>query len=141
MKRTGMVKRFVKPIALWLIIVQMAIFLLSPTIATGGTTDLRSSDQNLLHRRADVIKILSVLENRTEDQKILEKARDKLFNLSDRQFSLVASLSKRIAKEGNKAGTEMAFLLITVLITLDPRSLRVIVPIEGNETKEGTVTG
>lgn len=118
MKRAGTVKRFVKPIALWLIIVQMVIFLLSTTLALSGTTDLYSADQNLLHRRADVIKILSVLENRTEDKKILEKARKKLFNLSDRQFSLVASLSERIAKEGNKAGTEMAFLLITVLITL-----------------------
>jgi len=113
-----MVKRFVKPIARWLIIVQMVIFLLSPTIAISGITDLHSDDQSSLHRRADVIKILSVLENRAEDKKILEKAKDKLFNLSDRQFSLVASLSERIAKEGNKVGTEMAFLLITVLITL-----------------------
>ena len=117
MKRRSKVKRFVKPIAVWLTLVQMVIYL-STTIAMSGTIDLHSVDQNLFHRRADVIKILSVLENRTGDKKTLEKARDKLLNLSDRQFSLLASLSQRIAKEGNKAGTEMAFLLMTVLITL-----------------------
>ena len=117
MKRRGTVIRFVKPVAVWLTIIQMVIYL-STTIAMSGTIDLHSVDQNLFHRRADVIKILSVLENRTRDEKILEKARDKLLNLSDRQFSLLASLSERIAKEGNKAGTEMAFLLMTVLITL-----------------------
>lgn len=117
MKRTETVKRFVKPVALWLSIVQMVIYP-STTIAISGTITLHSADQNLLHRRADVIEILSVLENRTEDEKIVEKARDKLFDLTDKQFSLVVRLSQRIAKEGNKAGTEVAFLLMTVLITL-----------------------
>jgi len=39
MKRTGTVKRFVKPIALWLIIVQTVIFFLSTTRAISGITD------------------------------------------------------------------------------------------------------
>ena len=118
MTRIGMMKGFVKPIARWLMIAQMVILLLSPTIAISGTTALHSADQNAFHRSSDVIKILSVLENRTEDKRILEKAKDKMFNLSDRQFSLIASLSERMAVEGNKVGAEMAFLLLTVLITL-----------------------
>jgi len=118
MKRTGPLKRFVKSIARWLIIAQMGIFPLRTTLAISGTTNLHAADQNLVYRVADVIKILSVLENWTEDKKILEKARDKLFNLSDRQFSLVASLSEQIAREGNGAGAEIAFLFVIVLITL-----------------------
>lgn len=118
MNRTAIMKRFWKPIRLWLIIVQIVILFLSPAIAASGTTALHPVDRNLLHRGADVIKILSVLENRTEDEKILEKAREKLFNLSDRQLSLIASVSERIAMEGNKVGIEMAFLLVTILITL-----------------------
>jgi len=38
-----MVKRFVKPIALWLTIVQVVIYL-STTIAMSGTIDLHSAD-------------------------------------------------------------------------------------------------
>ncbi len=112
-------KRFIKSIALWLIILQMGIFLQGATIAKSGTIDSKyNHDQPLLNRRANVLKILSVLENKIEDQKLLEKAKEKLLTLSERQTRLMASLSERIAQEGDTTGGDIAFLLITALITL-----------------------
>lgn len=112
------VKGFWKLIGISIITAQMVILFLSATVAFSKTIDLNPTGQPLSHRTAETVKILSVLENRMEDRKIIEKARGKLFHLSDRQFSLMVSLSERIAREGNKTGTEMAFLLMTVLITL-----------------------
>jgi hypothetical protein len=66
----------------------------------------------------DVSKILLVLENRIEDQQLLEKTRDKLLTLNDRQIRLIASLSDRVHTEGNTTGSDIAFLLMTALITL-----------------------
>jgi len=65
-----------------------------------------------------VSKILSVFENRIEDQPLLERTRDKLLALDQRQLRLIASLSERVTKEGNTAGSDIAFLLMTALITL-----------------------
>jgi hypothetical protein len=67
---------------------------------------------------ADVSKILWVFENRVEDQQLLERAKDKLLTLDQRQLRLIASLSDRVAMEGNTTGSDIAFLLMTALITL-----------------------
>jgi hypothetical protein len=71
-----------------------------------------------MHRETDMTKILSVLEKKVDDQKMLERAREKLFTLQEPQFSLIASLSEQIVKEGDQPGVDIAFLLITILIVL-----------------------
>lgn len=116
MKVKRELKRFVRLIVFWLVVLQMVISLLGITIARGGTAAPSSEDHYISTHRANVLKILSVLENKMRDQQLLEKAKDKLFTLSDRQTRLIASLSDRIANEGNTAGADIAFLLITALI-------------------------
>jgi hypothetical protein len=111
-------KRFIRLIAIWVIIFQIAIFLLGITVATSGTTDPNFDDPSLSHRRSDVLKILAVLENKIEDQQLLQKAKGKLLTLGDRQTQLIASLSDRVTKEGITTGIDIAFLLMTALITL-----------------------
>jgi hypothetical protein len=71
-----------------------------------------------MHRKTDMTRILSVLEKKVADQKMLERAREKLFALQEPQFSLIASLSKQTVKEGDQPGVDIAFLLITILIVL-----------------------
>ncbi len=71
-----------------------------------------------MHRETDMTRILSVLEKKVDDQKMLERAREKLFTLQEPQFSLIASLSEQIVKEGNQPGVDIAFLLITILMVL-----------------------
>ena len=111
-------KKFVRPMAIWLIFFQIAIFLLGIRTVTGGTTDPNFDDPYASNRGTDVLQILAVLENKIEDQQVLEKTKEKLFTLNDGQTRLIASLSDQVAKGGNSTGASIAFLLVTVLITL-----------------------
>jgi hypothetical protein len=111
-------KRFVKTVATGLALVQGLIFLPSITLAASGKTASDSHAPYVLSFSADVSKILLVLEDRIEDQQLLEKTKDKLLTLDQRQIRLIASLSDRVAKEGNTTGSDIAFLLMTALITL-----------------------
>jgi len=108
----------IKPITIGLVILQLAIFLLITTIAASGATGPSSNEQYTSDRRTNVLKILSVLENKIGDQQLLQRAKEKLFTLGDRQTQLIASLSDRVAKEKNTTGSDIAFLLMTALITL-----------------------
>jgi hypothetical protein len=119
MKANRKRKRFIRPIAIWLLIFQVAVFFLGKTTAMGGTNHPNSDDhQYASDRDVNVLKILAVLENKIEDQQLLEKTKKKLFTLDDGQTRLIASLSDRVAKEGDTTGASIAFLLMTVLITL-----------------------
>jgi hypothetical protein len=110
--------RFVRPIGIGLFILQMVIFHLGVTIATSGTTVPHSDDQYVSNHLTDILKIQSVLENKIGNQQLLEKTKDKLLTLSDGQTWLIASLSDRVKKEGNTTVGDIAFLLMTALITL-----------------------
>ena len=111
-------KRFVKTVATGLVLLQWFIFLPSTTIAASGKNAFDSHARDVMGFSADVSKILSVFENRIEDQQLLERTKDKLLTLDQRQLRLIASLSERVANEGNTAGSDIAFLLMTALITL-----------------------
>ena len=111
-------KRFVRTVATGLALVQWFIFLPSTTIAASGKNASDSRARHVMGFSADVSKILSVFENRIEDQQLLERTKDRLLALEKRQLRLIASLSERVAKEGNTAGSDIAFLLMTALITL-----------------------
>jgi len=111
-------KRSVKTVVTGLALVQWFIFLPSITIAASGKNAFDSRARYVTGFSADVSKILSCFENRIEDQRLLEKTKDKLLTLDQRQLRLIASLSERVAKEGNTAGSDIAFLLMTALITL-----------------------
>ena len=69
-----------------------------------------------LHRETDVIKIISVLEKKVGDQKLLEKAQEKLSTLREPEFSLITSLSEHLLREGDRPGVDIAFVLLTALI-------------------------
>ena len=110
--------RFVKTVAAGLVLVQGLIFLPSATVAVSGKNASDSHALDVMVLSADVSKILSVFENRIEDQRLLERTKDKLLTLDQRQIRLIASLSDRVAKEGHTTGSDIAFLLMTALITL-----------------------
>ena len=111
-------KRFTDTVVTGLTIIQWLIFLPNITYAGIGKNVPSFDNQYLPSFSADVFKILSVLEKKMEDQQSLEKTRDKLFTLNHEQIRLMASLSDRVAKGGNTTGSEIAFLLMTALITL-----------------------
>jgi len=118
MKGRIKLKRFVKPLALWLVILAMAIFFLNIPVAISRTINSDLGDPYTSVQQVDRHKILSVLEDKVRDRKLLEKVKDKLDTLDDRRTRLIASLSDRIAHEEKTAGADIAFLLITILIIL-----------------------
>ncbi len=113
-KATGLVKT----VAAGLALVQWLIFLPGTTLAGNGNSVSDSDARYARSFSTDVSKILWALENRIEDEKLLERAMDKLWTLDHRQIRLIASLSDRVADEGNRPGSDIAFLLMTALIAL-----------------------
>jgi hypothetical protein len=103
-----------KRLAIYLVILWLAC----TGVAMGAITDIRPGNQPVLGRETNVFRILTVFENKIEDRQLLEKTKKKLLTLSDGQTRLIASLSDRVTQEGNSAGASIAFLLMTVLITL-----------------------
>ena len=113
-KTTG----FVKTVAAGLALVQWLIFLPGMTLAGNGSSVPDSNTRYARSFSTDVSKILWALENRIEDEELLEKTMDKLWTLDHKQIRLIASLSDRVAEEGNRPGSDIAFLLMTALIAL-----------------------
>jgi hypothetical protein len=109
--------RFTKSVAVGLALAQWLIFFPGETLATNGTTP-ESRALSIRGFSTDVSRILSVLENRIDNRQLLERTKDKLLTLDPEQIRLIASLSDRVVKEENTAGSEIAFLLMTALITL-----------------------
>jgi hypothetical protein len=68
--------------------------------------------------RQTVSKILSILEIRSADGKALNKAAEKLSAMNDRELRLISSLCDRISADGDSAGADIAFSIITAMIVL-----------------------
>ncbi len=101
----------------------LMLFLWSPWTSMVARGEIRRSaveeeKKDRMHRETDVLKILSVLEERIGDQRLLEKAKGKLVTLGRSDLDLIASLSEQMIKEGKRPGVDLAFLLVTALIIL-----------------------
>ena len=111
--------RSVRSILVWPLSVLFILFIWNPMIATGEIEKFKAGDESHERlREPEVMKILSVLERKLADQKLLQKAKDKLLTLKDSELALITSLSEQVAKEGERPGVDIAFLLITALIIL-----------------------
>lgn len=67
---------------------------------------------------AEMVKILSMLEERADDERLIEKAKQKLATMKERDLRLMASLCDRIESRGNDAGADIAFLMTAMLVVL-----------------------
>lgn len=66
----------------------------------------------------EMLKVLLVLEARAEDGRLMEKAKQKLATLDEKDLRLMASLCDRIEARGNDAGADIAFLMTAMLVVL-----------------------
>jgi len=89
------------------------------SLAVVGTPEYRWGN---LHKEStekyEVVRIVSVLEERIEDQELLLKTKEKLSTMNREEVHVIAGLCERIQSESDTAGADLAFLLITFLITL-----------------------
>jgi hypothetical protein len=86
--------------------------------ATGllGVSAISGTHISLSHHASEAFKVLSVVEKRVGDKRLIKKVKDKLPTLSEDRLHMLASLSERIADDKHSAKTDIAFLLLTTLI-------------------------
>ena len=65
---------------------------------------------------ARALRVLSLVEQRTSDQKVISHIRYKLSTVSEDRLRMISSLSDRIVSRGGEAEAHVAFLLLTALI-------------------------
>jgi hypothetical protein len=66
----------------------------------------------------DISKIMSVLESRKPNKRVLEKAADKMSDMNERNLRLMSSLCDRITADAGTPAADLAFSLLTALIVL-----------------------
>ena len=111
-------KRLIKPTVFLSLLCPSGTLLADSSTALAAVASPRVQIPTIraVNRRADLHKILSVLEMKMGGDPLPGKVKDKLSTLTDGQIRLIASLSGRIADDGHTPGADIAFLLIAALI-------------------------
>ncbi len=112
-----MITNFIRPI------IACALISLSATFSWGSSKAVdraphREINIHEMNQNAPMAKILPVLESKISDQKLLEKAKEKLAAMGDAEIRLIASLCERISGDRGTPDADIAFLLVTALIVL-----------------------
>ncbi len=77
---------------------------------------LTGARHHLTGPSSEAFKVLSLMERRVTDRKLLNKIRDKLPTLGEDRLRMLASLSGEVDAENRSAKTDFAFLVLTTLI-------------------------
>ena len=98
----------------------LSIFLICSSSSVSASVDYKGpySPIDEIHKKSDVSTVMSVLKTKTDDQKLLDKAREKLSAMNDKELRLLVSLCDRIRSKGDTAGADIAFCLITTMLIL-----------------------
>ena len=111
-------KNLLLSLPIWLAILMPPVFLSDSSAAVGGIPGGNLPKDTRIDRTTKTATILSVLETRIEDPRLLAKTKDKLSSLHGRELRLIASLCDRIAADDQTAGADIAFSLVAALIVL-----------------------
>jgi hypothetical protein len=79
---------------------------LAPSLSIAASGDVAHKTPDF---EAKMNRILSVLEDKMEGQKLPEKAKDKLSTLNDKQILLLDSLAVRMTHSANTTASDFAF--------------------------------
>lgn len=105
--------------ALWLFFLFHILLLAGSTLVEARQEQTSSLQQvDPLRREIGVLKIQTVLQGKLGDQKLTDSAKSKLLLLDDRRIHLLSRLCDRVLLNGETAGSDVAFLLLTMLIVL-----------------------
>jgi hypothetical protein len=95
-----------------------AFLLARGTPASGATTAPKLPMVRETAHNGEIYKILPVLEDKIHDRKLLEKSKEKIYSMGDREVRLVAALCEKISDERETVSSDIAFFLVTALIVL-----------------------
>jgi hypothetical protein len=88
----------------------------SPAYAAVSAPKQGPSHENLMKK--EMPKILPVLEERMADKRLVEKSKEKLYGMGDREIRLISALCERIPREDSSVGGDIAFFFVSALIVL-----------------------
>ncbi len=94
----------------------------SNTGTLDGTPDLSVAHSpsvtryHLLNSQAESFKIISMMEKRVADRKLIQKIKDKLPTLGEDRLRMLAYLSEEVGVDDRSPKTDIAFLIATTLI-------------------------
>jgi hypothetical protein len=83
-----------------------------------GVSPLSGARNGQGNHTSEVFKVISVLEGRIEDPKLIQRVKDKLSALTRDRLRMAVSLSERITEGDRGVETDIAFFLLTTLIVL-----------------------
>ncbi len=102
-----------------LIIIFFCASLVAHASPVHGAVDLRKrSTVREPAANVEMVKILPVLEGKIGDRQLLEKSKEKIYAMDDREVRLIAALCEKISTERQGLSSDIAFLLVTALIVL-----------------------
>jgi hypothetical protein len=104
-------------VALWVLFIPLLIVNTSLAAGRTGYAGLEKHPA-VSGTQAEIPKILAVLESKVENHELLETAKKKLQTFDHNQTQLLSSLCDRITDDGQTAGSDVAFLLMMILIVL-----------------------
>ena len=84
--------------------------------ALSGPRSAPERRYSLIDRSSEMFLVLSVVEKRVGNEKLLKRIRDKLPELSDDRLQMIASFSEKIDADDHSVQTDIAFLILTTLI-------------------------
>jgi ketosteroid isomerase-like protein len=95
-----------------------AFLLAGGTPAFGAVTERNLPMVRGTSHNGEITKILPVLEDKIHDRKLLDKSKEKIYSMGDREVRLVAALCEKISDERESVSSDIAFFLVTALIVL-----------------------
>jgi hypothetical protein len=120
---TGRIKEYrgggMKKIRIVFLLFGLIMFFGNPRPGLCMIRDTRSVEGELgTVKDESISRILLVLGDRVDDQKLRGKTIDKLITLNDEKIQLISSLCDKIAMNRNSAGSDIAFSLVSIIIIL-----------------------
>ncbi len=101
-----------------LLVIMLAFAIHAPEALARGAAHIVAETHILSASKDSIAEILSILEVRIGDRRLIEKVHEKLNSLSDDDLRLIGSLCSRIERESGSAGAELALSLVMALIAL-----------------------
>ncbi len=102
-----------------LIILILCAFLLTYGSPAHGAADVQKRPVTREPAlEVEMLKILPVLEGKIGSRELLEKSKEKIYAMDNREVRLIAALCEKISDNRQGFSSDIAFLLVTALIVL-----------------------
>ncbi|MGE5300885.1 MAG: hypothetical protein ACM3MB_07970 [Acidobacteriota bacterium] len=108
---------FTERLGLCILSVLFALLVVCQSNASGAVAAPKVGPSHESLIKKEMPKILPVLEEKM-DRKLVEKSKEKIYGMGDREIRLISALCERIPAEESSVGGDIAFFLVTALIVL-----------------------